>query len=317
MQRTRIGVLRGGVSDEYEISLRSGANILKHLDPGTYIARDILLTKNMEWIMDGLLVDILTIANSVDLIWIALHGEFGEDGKIQHLFEQFHIPYTASGVLPSAFAMNKQLTKERFKEFGIRTPTGVVIEKDDDLEEAVFSIFKSFAMPVFIKPVIGGSSNGMSIARNIEQLMDGIENARKYGAVLVEECISGKEATCTVIDGQNGKVYALTPIEIIPDKDREYFDYQAKYEGKSQELCPGNFSQQEDAALRKLAVAIHKGMDLKHYSRSDFIISERGIYALEVNTLPGTTEQSLVPKSLSVSGITMPEFIDHVIGLAL
>jgi D-alanine-D-alanine ligase len=146
--------------------------------------------------------------------------------------------------------------------------------------------------------------------------VNAISRAREWGEVLVEEWIPGVEATCAVIDSSDG-VFALHPIEIIPAKGKEFFDYEAKYEGKSKEICPGNFTAQETAELRELSARIHTGLGLRHYSRSDFIVSPRGIYALEVNTLPGLTEASLVPLALKTAGVTIPEFIDHVISLAL
>lgn len=317
MQKLRVGVVRGGPSSEYEVSLRSGATILRHLSPEKYEPLDILLTKNGEWIVDGLLTDLPTLAHRVDLIWNSLHGEFGEDGKFQRQLEHFGIPYTGSSSLPSAIAMNKALTKERFRDLGIRTPHGVVIEEEHDVEEAVFQVFKNYAMPVVVKPTSAGSSVGVTIAENYEELLAGVERAREWGAVLIEEMIRGKEATCAAIDAEDDTVMALHPIEIIPAKGKDFFDYEAKYEGKSREVCPGNFTIGEMDELRSLAARIHRGLGLRHYSRSDFIVSPRGIYALEVNTLPGMTEASLVPLALRTAGVEISEFIDHVIGLAL
>lgn len=313
----RIGVVRGGPSSEYEVSLRSGATILKHLDPERYEPIDILLTRKGEWIVGGLLSDLPTIAHRVDVIWNALHGEFGEDGKVQRQFEHFHIPYTGSTSLSSAIAMNKALTKERFKELGIRTPHGTLIEEDASIEVAVFNAFRNYAMPVVVKPVSTGSSVGVTIAENYEQLLAGVEKASEWGAVLVEEMIRGKEATCAVLDTGSGGVLALHPIEIVPAKEKTFFDYEAKYEGKSKEICPGNFTIAEIDEIRRLSARIHQGIGLRHYSRSDFIVSPRGIYALEVNTLPGMTEASLVSLALKTAGVEIPEFIDHVIGLAV
>jgi D-alanine-D-alanine ligase len=310
-------VVRGGPSSEYEVSLRSGATILRHLDPEKYIPVDILLTRKGEWIVDGLLVDLAALSHKVDIVWNSLHGEFGEDGKVQRMFEQFRIPYTGSGPLPSAIAMNKSLAKDRFRDLGIRVPHGVVVAPDEDIEEAAFRIFKNYAMPVIVKPVNAGSSVGISKAEHYEQLLEGLERAKEWGDILVEECIQGKEATCAVLDSQDGTVLALHPIEIVPAKEKSFFDYEAKYEGKSREICPGNFTLAEMNEIRELASRIHMGLGLRHYSRSDFIVSPRGIYALEVNTLPGMTEASLVPLALKTAGVGIDEFVDHVIGLAI
>lgn len=317
MQKLRVGVVRGGPSSEYDVSLRSGATVLKHLSPEKYHPIDILLTRKGEWIVDGLMTDLSAIAHKVDIIWNALHGEFGEDGKVQQQFESFGIPYTGSGPLPSAIAMHKGLTKDRFRELDILTPHGVVIEEDEDVGEAVFRVFRNYAMPVIVKPVSAGSSVGVSLAHNYEELLTSVERAKEWGSVLVEELIHGREATCAVIDSGDGSVHALHPIEIVPAKEKLFFDYEAKYEGKSKEICPGNFTPAESAELRTLAARIHAGLGLRHYSRSDFIVSPRGIYALEVNTLPGMTDASLVPLALKTSGVEISEFIDHIIGLTL
>ncbi len=317
MMKTRVGVVRGGPSSEYEVSLKSGASVLKHIPTEKYDPIDILLTKKGEWIVEGKMSDLGTIANKVDILWNALHGEFGEDGKVQRMFEHFRIPYTGSSVLPSAIGMNKKLAKERFAELGISSPKGTSVDLDDDLEDLVFQIFKSYALPVVVKPATSGSSVGVTIAKSFEELMAGVEGARKFGDVLVEEHIRGREATVGVIDGADGTCYALHPIEIVPAKEKAFFDYEAKYEGKSQEICPGNFKLAEMNELRELAARIHRGLGLRHYSRSDFIVSPRGIYALEVNTLPGMTEGSLIPLALRTAGVGLGEFIDHVLQLAV
>lgn len=317
MQKLRVGVVRGGPSSEYDVSLRSGATILRHLSTQKYEPVDILLTRKGEWIVEGLMTDLSTLANRVDILWNALHGEFGEDGKLQRQLEHFGIPYTGSRSLPSAIAMNKALTKERLRDLGIRTPHGTVIEGSDDIEEAVFRAFKNYTMPVVVKPVSAGSSVGVTIAESYDELLVGVERAREWGAVLVEEMIRGKEATCAALDSGDGTVLALHPIEIVPVKEKSFFDYEAKYEGKSREVCPGNFTIGDMDELRSLAARIHQGLGLRHYSRSDFIVSPRGIYTLEVNTLPGMTEASLLPLALRTAGVDIPEFIDHVIGLAI
>ena len=136
--------------------------------------------------------------------------------------------------------------------------------------------------------------------------------------MIVEECIKGREATCGVIDNfRDTKHYSLLPIEIIKPRNRDFFDYQCKYDGTTQEICPGNFSQKEKQALQNLSVKIHKALGLRHYSRSDFIVSPGGIYALEVNTLPGLTSESLFPKAMAAVGCDYLGFLDHLLNLAL
>lgn len=317
MSKLRVGVVRGGTSSEYEVSLQTGANILDHISKERYIPIDILISRRGEWIINGLSARPDDVATQVDLVWNALHGEFGEDGKFQRILEHHGIPYTGSQPLPSAISMHKQLSKERYQEAGLKTPAGILIGEEDDPEEAAFMIFRNFAMPLVIKPALGGSSVGISIAKNYDELLEGIVHAHELGPVLVEEFMKGREATCAVIEGGNGECYALEPIEIIPLENKSFFDYEAKYQGKSIERCPGNFTDNEKAMIQELAIRAHRALGLRHYSRSDFILTDRGISILETNSLPGLTKGSLLPKSLAVADIEIHEFIDHIIKLAL
>lgn len=318
MSKIRVGVVRGGPSSEYEVSLKTGENILNRLDKEKYIPIDILLSKNGEWIINGVQTDIARIVGHVDIIWNALHGEYGEDGKIQQLFEQFGIPYTGSKSLPSAIGMHKNLAKERFRHAGILTPEGEIIERDANIADTVFHFLRDKQLPVIVKPVSGGSSVATRIARTNEELVDAIREASRYGDVLVEEVIAGKEATVCVIDGGGeNEHFVLYPIEIVPPKENAFFDFDAKYGGGSEEICPGRFTLAVHSELRDLAVKAHKAIGARHYSRSDFIISEKGIYILEINTLPGFTDESLLPKALKAVGVPESDFLDHIIKLSL
>ena len=318
MSKIRVGVVRGGPSSEYPVSLKTGAAILQHLDREKYIPVDILLTTRGEWYMNGHRSDLANISDHVDVLWNALHGTFGEDGKVQQLFDSFNIPYTGSTAVASAVGMHKGLAKERFTHAGLLTPKGDIILQDADLEEAAFEIFRDRHLPLIVKPVSGGSSVATKIARNFEDLRAGILSASKYGDILVEEFIEGKEATVSVIDtGTRGEQYVLCPIEIVPHQSKDFFDYDAKYTGESEEICPGRFPLATHTTLRDLAILAHHSIGARHYSRSDFIINPKGIYLLEINTLPGLTEHSLLPKALKAGGVEMQEFIDHVLALAL
>jgi D-alanine--D-alanine ligase len=276
-----------------------------------------LLTKNIEWYMGGNPVGLGDIAHHVDIIWNALHGTFGEDGKVQRLFEQFAIPYTGSGVLPSALGMHKVLSKERFREAGILTPKHETIDANDEPGRAAVEIIQKMSFPLVVKPMTGGSSVATNMARTLDELRRAIHAAVQYGDVLVEEAIEGQEATVAVIDTGSGEQIVLFPIEIVPKNEKRFFDYDAKYSGATDEICPGRFTLGTHAMLRDLATAAHRAIGAKHYSRSDFIIAPNGIYALEINTLPGLTEESLLPKALKASGVEFSEFLDHVIGLAM
>jgi D-alanine-D-alanine ligase len=318
MSQIRVGVVRGGPSSEYAVSLKTGESVLRQLDREKYAPVDILLTTRGEWYMNGVRTDLGTIAHHIDIAWNALHGTFGEDGKVQQMFESFGIPYTGSGVIASAVGMHKGLAKERFREAGLLTPQGMVIDACDNFDEVAAQVFHNHQISLVVKPISGGSSVATSIIHTAEDLKRALEAASKYGDILVEEWIEGKEATCCVIDTSvAGEHVVLYPIEIVPPASTHFFDYDAKYGGGSEEICPGRFTFDTHQTLRELASRAHRAIGARHYSRSDFIISSKGIYILETNTLPGLTEQSLLPKALTAGGVQMPEFLDHIIKLSL
>ncbi len=312
----RIGVLRGGPSPEYAVSLQTGANILKHLSE-KHKPLDIFISHDGVWHLRGLPRPVEKILPNVDVVWNALHGAYGEDGTVQKILEHHGVSYTGSDPFSSAISMNKILSKEIFLKNDLKTPRYVVFKRNDDLKKKSAEIFKTFIMPVVVKPASAGSSVGVSIVGTQEKIEEAILRAIKHSpSVLVEEFIKGREATCGVIDGFRGqKYYALPVVEI--KSHNEFFDYDAKYSGQSEEIVPGRFSIEEKKEMEGLAVLAHTALGLRHYSRSDFIVSPRGIFILESNALPGLTKESLLPKSMEAVGITMPHFLHHIISLAI
>ncbi len=319
MAPIRVGVLRGGISHEYDVSLQTGGSILRYL-PEDYKARDILIDKSGLWHLDGLPVGPEQLGRNVDVIFNALHGEYGEDGQVQNLLDNLNIPYTGSGHLASAVGMNKSLAKEHFRRAGLKVASGFVIDQGQDLSEVVRLIFQKVSPPWVVKPADGGSSVGLTLAKTPEQLAKAIEDSLRYSQhVLVEEFILGREATVGVIDNfRDEEHYVLLPIEIVrPQGENSVWGYEDKYSGETQEICPGHFSEAEKQELMIAAKLAHRAIGARHYSRSDFILSPRGIYILEINTLPGMTENSLLPKSLAAVGCPYPHFLDHLLKLAL
>lgn len=323
----RVGVLRGGISPEHEVSLKSGAAVLRALHDRLshkYKPLDILITRDGRWYMRGVEFDPRDLNKKVDVVVNGLHGYFGEDGKVQKILDDMQIPYTGSGALASAIAMHQGLAKPRFRELGIQTPQDVFINYkpeygDEHVKNFAKSVWETMAPPWIVKPVNTGSSIGIHVCKTFGDLVNAIrESFSAQSDILVEEFISGKEATVGVLEGfRNKKTYVFPPIEIVIPSTSQFFDFDAKYSGESQEICPGNFTREDKEELMRLARLIHEGLDLKHYSRSDFIIHpRRGVFALEVNTLPGLTEQSLLPKAVDSVGGTFHDFIDHLIQLA-
>lgn len=324
MRKIRVGVVRGGPSTEYEVSLKSGSAVLSTLREkfeDTYQPIDIFIDRDGYFHLDGVATELNDIVHRIDVIFNALHGAYGEDGKIQTFFEAHSIPFTGSGSLASAVGMNKTLTKNVFATHSIKTPMGREISQEEiksDADKIVRQLFESFHIPAIVKPTNGGSSVGTSIVRNYVDFKAAIEKAASQGdSVLIEEFIPGIETTCGVIeDFRSHILYALPPIEIRPKT--QFFDYEAKYAGQSEEIVPAMYSHELKMQIEELAKKIHESLGLRHYSRSDFIIHpKRGIYALEVNTLPGLTDESLIPKALRAVGSSLHEFVDHTIKLAL
>ena len=340
----RVGVLRGGPSDEYDVSLATGKTVLASLlhdkFRDKYHVHDILLSKDGVWYHSGVPIAVERALAQVDVVVNALHGAYGEDGKVQMLLEAHGVPFTGSKAFASAVAMNKVLTKDSFVRYGIKTPRHILIDSaslaDGSLLEKIDTIFRTFSLPVVVKPSESGSSVGISIARAHGDLAPHILKAFQYSVrrdgtvapVMVEEFIAGTEATVGIIDNFRGEeLYALPVVEIRHNRD--FFDYESKYSrddvvdhrGKkvaAEEIVPSHFSSEIKAELERLARDIHRVLGLRHYSRSDFIVApRRGIYALEVNTLPGLTETSLVPKALAAVGASLPDFFDHIVTLAI
>lgn len=322
MAKKRISVLRGGPSGEYEVSLQSGASVLSALSPEKYHVYDVLIDRQGNWHMNGIEKPMENILRHTDVVVNALHGHFGEDGKLQAILNHHGVAYTGSDALPSALGMHKGHTKKIVSEHKIKTPTYTLVRKGDQTpHEIAVTLFRSFPQPSVIKPIDSGSSLGVTIAQTIEQLERAVETAFSHtnsDLIIVEEFIKGKEATCGVVDSfRNHEVYPLLPVEIIKPSEAAFFDYHSKYSGQSIENCPGNFTPEESAEIQRLAVAAHEALGLSHYSRSDFVVHpRRGVYFLETNTLPGLTKESLFPKSLRAVGSSLSEFLDHIITLA-
>ncbi len=318
--KSRIAVLRGGPSSEYEVSLKTGDAVLKSL-PSHYEGVDVLISQDGVWHVGGIERTPEEALRHIDVAFIALHGQYGEDGKVQRVLEHLGIPFTGSGSLASAISMNKHAAKKALSSVRekVKLAAHKVFSRDEILEKGAHEIFRQIFHPSIVKPLSAGSSHGITVVRSFLDLEKALAKALEHGdSVIVEEFIEGREATCGIIDGFRGDgCYALLPVEIVPHAKAPFFDYEAKYSGKSQEVCPGNFDEATKRAIQEAAQAIHSELGLRHYSRSDFIVHpKRGVYFLEVNTLPGLTSESLFPKSVRAVGSSMSEVLDHIIRLA-
>jgi D-alanine-D-alanine ligase len=314
----RILVLRGGPSSEFEVSLRSGKAIIETLK-NKHSIKDCVIDKQGNWVIDGMIVSPNKATMNTDLVFNAMHGEYGEDGTVQNLLENLGVKFTGPNSFGAKMSINKATAKKIYKQFGLKTPIAILIERTEDLDNLAINLFRSFPMPMVLKPADKGSSVGVTIARDYNSLINSLKSLFVYhDKLIVEEYIPGKEATLGVIqEFRNKDIYSLMPIEIRKPKDKDFFDYESKYSGTSLELCPGDFSLQERDELAEMTKMAHKILGLRHYSRSDFIIHpKRGIYILETNSLPGLTQESLMPKGVKAIGSSFEEFLDHVIDLA-
>lgn len=319
MQGTVVGVLRGGPSREHEVSLKTGATIIKNLPEPRYTVRDIYIDKAGQWHDRGRPSTPARILSTVDVVLIGLHGEYGEDGTVQKILEQYGVPYAGADSFSSFLAMHKLMSKEKAREAGLNVADYRYVQELAKAPEIVADAVRNFQQPVVIKPVSWGSSVGVSIAGGYAPVLAAVEALLEDGAsgVLIEELIRGTEATVGVIENfRSEALYTLPTVEIIPPDD-DFFSYESKYSGAAREICPGRFHRNIVLELQSAARLAHTTLGLRHYSRSDFIVSPKGVYYLETNSLPGITNESLMPQALRAVGVTTPQFLTHLVNLAL
>lgn len=321
MSKVRVAVLRGGLSDEYDVSLKTGAAVLEHLDRERFNPIDVVITRSGEWLADGRAKLPEQVLYTVDVVFNALHGTYGEDGTVQRLLDRYAVPYTGSKAFPSNIAMNKILTKRALEGHGIKMAPHAQVTKESlkDLGRVTEKILTAFGPEYVIKPVASGSSVGTMMVRNPLLLESALKDAlSKFDEVMVEARIHGREATCGVAERYRGApLYAFPPIEIVPPPRAEFFDREVKYNGETEEICPARFGHAVKKEIEEASKFVHGKLGLSQYSRSDFIVADDGIYFLEVNTLPGLTKESLLPKAVHAVGGTYPHFIEHLITDAL
>jgi len=310
MPKINLCLLAGGFGGEKEVSLKSAQTVLSALDKNKYNITQYDPAADLAAFVNDLL------EGKFDLIFPILHGPFGEDGKIQGLLDIFKAPYVFSGTRASAVAMNKQVSKLIAAKAGLVTAPDFYLQQGEEFD--LTEIINKLGLPIVVKPVELGSSVGMTIAKNKEELEQGIITGFKYdNNLILEKFIKGRELTVPVWGNENPE--AMPIIEIIP-KVSEWFDYKAKYEvGGSEEVCPAEISDSVCIRIQESALKIFKAIGCYDLARVDFIWSEveDKLYFLEINTIPGMTETSLVPQSAKAMGMEFSEFLDKLIKLAL
>ena len=254
--------------------------------------------------------NVIALCQMADIVFLALHGENGEDGRIQAAFDLFGIRYTGSNYLSSAIAMNKRLSKRFFAENGIPTPKGISMKKTERITDFALT---GLTLPCIVKPCRGGSSVGISVIHTPDEYQSALDEAFRWeDEVLLEDYIQGREFSVAVI-----KYEALPVIEIAPLEG--FYDYKNKYKaGSTIETCPANLPPDLAKQIQKYAVTVTKILGLDTYARVDFMLSEQGqIFCLEANTLPGMTPTSLLPQEAQAIGISFEDLCERLIRISL
>jgi D-alanine-D-alanine ligase len=301
----KVGVIAGGISSEREVSLETGKGIYKSL-----------LAMGYNTVFIDLKDDFISKLKSINLAFIALHGKYGEDGTVQGLLELLKISYTGSGVMSSAMAMDKTFSKKIFKYEKINTPSFIEASSynDSDLNKIDKEIKKRIIYPVIIKPNRGGSTIGVSIVYDKSELSSGIKTAFNFDSkILIEKYIDGRLLTVSIIAG---KPFTLPIIEIKPKSG--FYDYKSKYtKGLTEYIVPAKLEKSISEEITNLALKSHRSLDCWGISRVDFILGDdKKIYVLEVNTIPGMTPTSLVPKAAEAAGISFDLLVEIVLNFA-
>jgi len=301
LKTKKIGVLCGGSSQEREISLKTGDAVYKAL---------AFLELNVSKLDVDRDIALRLAKEGIDLAFIALHGKLGEDGTIQGLLEMMSIPYTGSGVLASALALDKVYTKKVFSYHNLPMAKYKVLEKR---VETPGNILGELGYPVIVKPAREGSTIGVTIVRESNGLDSAINVAFRYGnKILIEEYIQGKEITVGILGDE-----PLPVIEIIPKTT--FYDYQAKYEpGMSKHIVPAKLPREQYELAQSLALSAHRALGCRGATRVDMVMDGEGkIYLLEINTIPGMTETSLLPEAAAVVGVDFKQLVVKILSYAL
>ena len=306
MGKIKIAVLAGGWSREREISTMSGNAAYKALDKKKYDA--IMYDPKNE------LRELMAQKENIDLAFNLLHGKYGEDGCMQGMLNVLGIPFVGSGVLSSAMTVNKKITKDIYRNEGMTVAADVVVKKGEDF--SIEEIINMLGKKTVVKPLDEGSSVGMSLCGNKEELTAGIKTAFECGReIMIEQYIAGQEVTCCVLG--NTKLETLPIIEIVPKEQFRFFDYEAKYTpGATEEICPAQLKEKTQAIVIENAKKAHHALGCSVWSRTDMIVKNENVYLLETNTIPGMTEHSLFPLAARTAGISFSELLDRLIGLS-
>ncbi len=346
-RKLRVTVLMGGNSNERPVSLATGKMIVEALDPTRY---DVTFIDTQELaLLARTAMPVLPVGDETeacsgaiamrgsdipanatqqtggprhrpDLVFIALHGKGGEDGAAQGMLEMLGLPYTGSGILASALAMDKRMSKRIFRSAGIPVIDHLIVERANRPADAALigDVERTLSgFPVFVKPNAEGSTFGCSLVHDAGELAVAVDKALKYDRIaLIETYVRGREITVGVLGNTGSDLEPLPIVEIVPRG--EYYDYESKYgEGGSVHIIPAKLTVEQTQRARAIAVQCHQLLGCRGMSRTDMIVTDGGLFVLEVNTIPGMTPTSLLPDAAAHAGISFSALLDRLIGYAL
>tara|TARA_B100000900_G_C20600014_1_gene725080 strand:- start:1519 stop:2472 length:954 start_codon:yes stop_codon:yes gene_type:complete len=305
-----IAILTGGDSAEESISIQSAETVLKYLDKNKYIGYIVTL-KNNKYTVKDIELNIqdfsFVLANTkitFDKVLIALHGPPAENGLIQNYFDEINIPYTSCDANVSAITFNKYKCNNKLKKCGFKTANSVLINLDKNQTKK--NIQNNINLPFFVKPNQCGSSYGISKVNHKNEFNDAVHLAQKYDTdIIIEESLNGVEVSCGVFKNDK-KIIPLPITEIVSHND--FFDYEAKYLGKSDEITPARISKEIYSKVQNITKEIYSKMNLSGFCRIDYIIQKDIPYVIEINTIPGLSENSIIPKQLAYANIKLKDF---------
>lgn len=322
--KKNIAIIMGGYSSEYKISIKSGNVVFKYLDKQKFKAYRIIISKE-KWVYvdkdeNELPVNrhdfSVMIGNTrvrFDCVFNAIHGSPGEDGLMQAYFTLLGIPHTSCGHYQAALTFNKRDLLSTLKPYGIKAANSYYLNLGDTIDHA--AIIEKVGLPCFVKANKAGSSFGISKVYEKKELQEAIDIAfHEDDEIIIESFLNGTEVSVGVIT-YKGKTIVLPLTEIITEND--FFDYEAKYEGKSKEITPARLSKTQEENIRQQAKKAYEVLKMKGFSRSEFILIGNEPYMLEMNTTPGLTEESILPQQAHIAGISLPELFENAIAEAL
>lgn len=319
MNKLLIAVVAGGDSSEYQVSVNGANNILSSIDKAKYTPYIVIVTRN-QWFVEceGEKYDInkndfsfvkCNKTHKFDFAFINIHGTPGENGILQSYFELISMPYSSCGVDASVITFNKMVCKRVVAPFGVNLAKDMIISKRDKIN--INAIVENIGLPMFIKPNASGSSFGVTKVTQTDQIEVAIQEAYKEGdIIIIEEFIEGREYGQGVYT-LNGEIIALPLTEIISKRD--FFDYKAKYEGASEEITPADIDKSISDEIADTAKNIYKSIGCKGVVRIDFIVKNSIPYMIEVNSVPGMSAESIIPKQIKCIGKTLTEFYTEII----